>query len=760
MANKVPVDEVFKVPSGAFCLFRSDASVEYDELDRPVISINAAGGAGEVKSVQGKIGRVRLTTDDIPDGTDTKQLTNELRDKILNNETHIQILDVEVGDNKRDIIINRNAINRVELALQSKQDLVVGAASTAVENNFTPNKIVVTNNSGKFAVSNKDEKALLPNGGTANQILVKNSNNDYDVKWSDPAAAQGDVTSVNTKKGDVVLTQDDVSNGVEFVQTHNDYTNTDKQQVTTNKNDIATIKQQLTTINTRINQKVSKSGDTMTGSLTLFGAPTTDNMAATKKYVDDHTGDKLPTHTVADENKVLSVDNGNDIVWRNIKEVPASAVADANKVLTVGVNGEPQWLNVPASQNGLPVGGTIGQTLVKNSNNNFDVIWQSVTTLPAVTLRDVGKVPIAQNNGTVAWGDVQSLPVGGAANQVLKKASATDYDVEWSDIPDAPNGIPNGGKSGYVLTKKNDNDYETYWQSINKLPDPKLNVTGQILTATNDGTPYWSETMASFLATDNVPGLNYILGTKRDPNNVSKYVPVWVETAPGKSDKPWSIQAIVADETSNGRLKNDIANPSNIIDSMPVESAAMFCDTRLKVNDEKTGQCALFIKGQDNNSSLSFYYSQDLVKFVNVENMQKKRTLGSFGYDIKLNFVNRFKGESGQYYGRLYAYNGCMMWNSENIYSTAPTADIRYDEWLPVVRLDSTYLFSDEASDYYPRETVFGHFTYGDLKIDRNGQISVRYKSAFDPDNKLALYNHHDGCGSLVWFLQYTSMIV
>jgi hypothetical protein len=44
------------------------------------------------------------------------------------------------------------------------------------------------------------------------------------------------------------------------------------------------------TITTSIGTKVSKSGDTMTGALTLSGAPTSDLHAATKKYVDDAIG--------------------------------------------------------------------------------------------------------------------------------------------------------------------------------------------------------------------------------------------------------------------------------------------------------------------------------------------------------------------------------------------------------------------------------------------------------------------------------------
>lgn len=41
------------------------------------------------------------------------------------------------------------------------------------------------------------------------------------------------------------------------------------------------------TVSTSIGTKVSKSGDTMTGALTLSGAPSSDLHAATKKYVDD-----------------------------------------------------------------------------------------------------------------------------------------------------------------------------------------------------------------------------------------------------------------------------------------------------------------------------------------------------------------------------------------------------------------------------------------------------------------------------------------
>jgi len=51
----------------------------------------------------------------------------------------------------------------------------------------------------------------------------------------------------------------------------------------------------ITNLTTEIGSKVSKSGDAMTGALTLSGAPTVDLHAATKKYVDDAKADAIST---------------------------------------------------------------------------------------------------------------------------------------------------------------------------------------------------------------------------------------------------------------------------------------------------------------------------------------------------------------------------------------------------------------------------------------------------------------------------------
>jgi hypothetical protein len=79
----------------------------------------------------------------------------------------------------------------------------------------------------------------------------------------------------------------------------------------------------ITNLTTSIGTKVSKSGDTMTGALTLSGAPTVDLHAATKKYVDD--GD------AAAESAANSYTDGRETAITTAYEAYADqAEADAN----------------------------------------------------------------------------------------------------------------------------------------------------------------------------------------------------------------------------------------------------------------------------------------------------------------------------------------------------------------------------------------------------------------------------------------------
>lgn len=53
-------------------------------------------------------------------------------------------------------------------------------------------------------------EAVIPTGGTTGQVLMKNSDADYDLKWGNGGGGGGAVDSVNGKTGAVVLDADDV----------------------------------------------------------------------------------------------------------------------------------------------------------------------------------------------------------------------------------------------------------------------------------------------------------------------------------------------------------------------------------------------------------------------------------------------------------------------------------------------------------------------------------------------------------------------
>lgn len=78
------------------------------------------------------------------DSLETRVKTNE--DNIAMAESDIEGLNTGVSTLKTDV-------TSVKTALNSKQDTIVGAASTIVENNLTADKVLVSDASGKVGVS-------------------------------------------------------------------------------------------------------------------------------------------------------------------------------------------------------------------------------------------------------------------------------------------------------------------------------------------------------------------------------------------------------------------------------------------------------------------------------------------------------------------------------------------------------------------------------------------------------------------------------
>lgn len=110
-----------------------------------------------VTSVNNKTGNVVLTQDDVGDGTTYvrthNDFTDALKQQINTNEDNIAMLDTDVDGLQTDVTSLKTNVTNISNALTGKQDSIVGAASTITEDNLTANRAVISNSSGKIAVS-------------------------------------------------------------------------------------------------------------------------------------------------------------------------------------------------------------------------------------------------------------------------------------------------------------------------------------------------------------------------------------------------------------------------------------------------------------------------------------------------------------------------------------------------------------------------------------------------------------------------------
>ena len=117
-------------------------------------------------------------------------------DKIAIAESDIDGLQTTVGTLQTNV-------NNVQTALTSKQDTVVGGASTITEDNLTANRALVSNSSGKVAVSTVTSTELGYLDGVTSNVQTQ----------LNKKLEKAPVTSVNNKTGAVTLGKSDVGLG-------------------------------------------------------------------------------------------------------------------------------------------------------------------------------------------------------------------------------------------------------------------------------------------------------------------------------------------------------------------------------------------------------------------------------------------------------------------------------------------------------------------------------------------------------------------
>lgn len=243
------------------------------------------------------------------DSLETRVKTNE--DNIAMAESDIEGLTTDVGALKTDV-------TSVKTALNSKQDTVVGAASTIVENNLTKNKILVADDNGKVSASEyiSDDGGLLNVNG---QIQILDDMTIYSEDQTEAIGLTADgtdnirlVASDSGSTGPIECFFYPSSNKILFRHSNDNVTLTGIADATSD-NDAVNLSQ-LNEVKKSIPSSsnfVKKTGDTMTGSLTVNGNITASTVSYPKLIV-------RPTASGAGEGFMESSGHSTSIVAKNV----------------------------------------------------------------------------------------------------------------------------------------------------------------------------------------------------------------------------------------------------------------------------------------------------------------------------------------------------------------------------------------------------------------------------------------------------------
>ena len=184
----------------------ADVPTKTSQLNNDSGFVDAAGAsaAAPVQSVNAKTGAVVLTQDDVDNGTTYVRTHNDFTDaakqQINTNKDNIVMLDSDMEAAQGDITTLKGNVTTLTTALQSKQDEIVGGASTITDDDLMANRALVSDGNGKVAVSNVTSTELGYLDGVTSNVQTQ----------LNKKLESAPVTSVNTKTGAVVLGASDV----------------------------------------------------------------------------------------------------------------------------------------------------------------------------------------------------------------------------------------------------------------------------------------------------------------------------------------------------------------------------------------------------------------------------------------------------------------------------------------------------------------------------------------------------------------------
>lgn len=249
-----------------------------------------------------------------------KKDIGSLEARVKTNEDNIAMAESDIEGLTTDVGALKTDVTSVKTALNSKQDTVVGAASTIVENNLTKNKILVADDNGKVSASEyiSDDGGLLNVNGQI-QILDDMTICSEDQTEAIGLTADGTdnirlVASDSGSTGSIECFFYPSSNKILFRHSNDNVTLTGIADATSD-NDAVNLSQ-LNEVKKSIPSSsnfVKKTGDTMTGSLTVNGNITASKVSYPKVIV-------RPTASGAGEGFMESSGHSTSVVARNVAD--------------------------------------------------------------------------------------------------------------------------------------------------------------------------------------------------------------------------------------------------------------------------------------------------------------------------------------------------------------------------------------------------------------------------------------------------------
>ena len=210
-----------------------------------------------------------------------KQDVDAVASRVSTNEDNIVMLDSDMETAQSDISTLKTNVTEVTQALTSKQDTIVGGASTVVDDNLVVNRTLVSNSSGKIATSEVTSTELGFLSGVKSNIqeqLDGKAVPDNLVRYYDVAPTQAvDKVNADTLEGHTAsyfATASALSDTNAQVSALNSNLSATNAQVSALNSNLSATNAQVSTANEDISalqsamgDKVDKSGGAMTGKL-------------------------------------------------------------------------------------------------------------------------------------------------------------------------------------------------------------------------------------------------------------------------------------------------------------------------------------------------------------------------------------------------------------------------------------------------------------------------------------------------------------